>query len=63
MQRKRGEKDEAEGTGRAAAWRESQDRHVAGAGPRLRRVRRAAGGTAEGLTVPVLEDFGKDSGF
>lgn len=46
MQR-RGEEDGAEGTVRAAAVRESQDRHVAGTGPRLKMVRRAAGGAAE----------------
>lgn len=63
MQRRRGEKDEAEGTVRAAALRGSQGRHVAGTGQRLKMVRRAAGGTAEGLTVLVLVDFVKDFGF
>lgn len=62
MQR-REEKDEAEGTVRVAAVRQSQGRHVAGAGQRLRTARRAAGGAAGGLTVLVLVDLGKDYGF
>lgn len=62
MQR-REEKDEAEGAVRAAAFRQSQGRHVAGAGQRLRTARRAAGGAAGGLTILVLVDFGKDCGF
>lgn len=62
MQR-REEKDEAEGAVRPAALRQSQGRHVVGAGQRLRMAWRAAGGAAGGLTVLVLVDFGKDYGF
>ena len=63
MQRRREEKDEAEGAVRPAALRQSQGRHMAGAGQRLRMAWRAAGGAAGGLTVLVLVDFGKDYGF
>lgn len=59
MQRRRGQKDEAEGTVRAAL-RGSQDRHVAGTG----RGRNWDGVPPEGQPrLTVLVDFGKDSGF
>lgn len=62
MQRRREEKDEAEGAVGAAALRQSQGRHVAGAGQRLRTARRAAGGAAGGLTVLVLVDSARTVG-
>ena len=59
MQRRRGQKDEAEGTVRTAL-RGSQDRHVAGTG----RGRNWDGVPPEGQPLlTVLVDFGKDSGF